>query len=347
MWREKQIARCWWKEENQVSKWESAQIENDQILAHQLGSIRKKRKKQKQNGGSTVASCLKVNCLAGKCSAALCPLLLWRPPSAYLLGSHRGGLQSNCANGKCVCVCVCVGVCVCVDAAPLSLFSVRKVCVCVWSANIDEWGCSGWLRGERVDTGVRCMCVCFYAVCVCALECASSAFVAHLHFFPPSLYCVRVSTVLSVLYTACPQLVPWLRVCPHWRLRSHIVLPSGSGLRLMLHFKAPDCAGMLHIQLAYLDLPTSTEHLSTLSRCLSLSLTLTQACGDVSSSNEETSHRRRGGGEQTGMLIVLCNRWKESNKKWNQPADMNTNTNTHMHAARETWAGFLVGYHTC
>lgn len=154
------------------------------------------------------------------------------------------------------------------------------------------------------------MCVCFYAVCVCALECASSAFVAHLHFFPSPVCIVRVSAVLSVLYTACPRLVSRLRVCSHWRLRSHIFLPPGSGLMLALHFKAPDCGGTLHIQLAYLDLPTQTERLSL---PLPLSLTLTQACGDVSSSNEETSHRRLG--EHTGMLIVLRNRWKESNKK--------------------------------
>lgn len=155
------------------------------------------------------------------------------------------------------------------------------------------------------------MCVCFYAVCVCALECASSAFVAHLHFFfLPSLYCARVCCFVSFIHSLSPACFPTTCLPTLEIEKPHFFLPPGSGLMLALHFKAPDCGGTLHIRLAYLDLPTQTERLSL---PLPLSLTLTQACGDVSSSNEETSHRRLG--EQTGMLIVLRNRWKESNKK--------------------------------
>lgn len=53
------------------------------------------------------------------------------------------------------------------------------------------------------------MCVCFYAVCVCALECASSAFVAHLHFFfLPSLYCARVCCFVSFIHSLSPACFP-------------------------------------------------------------------------------------------------------------------------------------------
>lgn len=53
------------------------------------------------------------------------------------------------------------------------------------------------------------MCVCFYAVCVCALVCASSAFVAHLHFFfLPGLYCARVCCFVSFIYSLSPACFP-------------------------------------------------------------------------------------------------------------------------------------------
>lgn len=83
------------------------------------------------------------------------------------------------------------------------------------------------------------VCVCFYAVCVCALECASSAFVAHLHFFSSPVCIVRVSAVLSVLYTACPRLVSSLRVCSHWRLRNHIFFTTGVRVDVSVALQSP------------------------------------------------------------------------------------------------------------
>lgn len=154
------------------------------------------------------------------------------------------------------------------------------------------------------------VCVFLRSVCLCIRVCVLCICSAFAFFSLPSLYCARVCCFVSFIHSLSPACFPTTCLPTLEIEKPHFFLPPGSGLMLALHFKAPDCGGTLHIRLAYLDLPTQTERLSL---PLPLSLTLTQACGDVSSSNEETSHRRLG--EQTGMLIVLRNRWKESNKK--------------------------------
>lgn len=144
-------------------------------------------------------------------------------------------------------------------------------------------------------------------VCVCVLLCSLSLCVkvCVICILPMTVYYVCVLCCVSVIYSQN------LSLCagPNCRLRSRgHVFTSGSGLRLRFKVFTVEEHCMS-------SLPNSTlQHKLSISQpstppALPPSPTLTQAWGDVSSSNEETSHRRPG--ERTGMLIVLCSRWKK------------------------------------
>lgn len=75
---------------------------NNQILAHLSSVLTEKKKKECEPW-------VPVICLARNCREALCPLLLYYPPSAHLLGSHR---ESRRVIVRTVNVCVCAHPCV-------------------------------------------------------------------------------------------------------------------------------------------------------------------------------------------------------------------------------------------
>lgn len=82
------------------------------------------------------------------------------------------------------------------------------------------------------------VCVFLRSVCLCirvCVLCICSAFA----FFSSPVCIVRVSAVLSVLYTACPRLVSRLRVCSHWRLRSHIFFTTGVRVDVSVALQSP------------------------------------------------------------------------------------------------------------
>lgn len=106
------------------------------------------------------------------------------------------------------------------------------------------------------------VCVFLRSVCLCIRVCVLCICSTFASFFLPSLYCARVCCFVSFIHSLSPACFPTTCLPTLEIEKPHFFLPPGSGLMLALHFKAPDCGGTLHIQLAYLDLPTQTERLS-------------------------------------------------------------------------------------